>query len=248
MKPESGKAECGSGKSYYPRSARHSGAVRPTSIFALPTSHFAFTLLELLVTISIIAILAGLVIAMLPAAKLSARRAASLNNLRQLGVGLMGFANDYDNRLPGRVASSDKWPRLLLTYVGNDTRVYGEPDDLKCFLRTHADPLSNARNTTSYILNGFNDAGAFTDESIQISLLSLQKPTETILMACQSGTGNFYMDFMEGNQYTVLNLTAYGNGSNYLFADGSARFISKNEYRDTLWLVDKSSAIPEKIR
>jgi len=160
----------------------------------------------------------------------------------------MGFANDYDNRLPGRVASSDKWPRLLLPYVGNDSRVYGEPDDLKCFLRTGAKPLDNNKNQTSYILNGFNDAGAFTDETVQINLLSLQKPTETILMACQSGTGNFYMDFMEGNQNTVLNLSAYGNGSNYLFADGSARFISKNEYTDTLWLVDKSSAIPEKKR
>lgn len=230
-----------------PDAARSAGALQ--AAFRNPRSAFTgFTLLELLVAISIVAILAGLVVAMLPAAKLSARRAASLSNLRQLGIGLVGFANDYDNRLPGRVASSDKWPRLLLPYVGNDTRVYGEPDDLKCFLRTGASPLDNDKNQTSYILNGFNDAGAFTNETVQVNLLSLQKPTETILMACQSGTGNFYMDFMEGNQNTVLNLTAYGNGSNYLFADGSARFLTKNEYSDTLWLVDKGSAIPEKMR
>lgn len=205
-----------------------------------------FTLLELLITISIIAILAGLVIGMLPSAKLAARRAASLNNLRQLGIALFGFASDNENLLPGRVASTDKWPILLLSYVGNDPKVYGEPDDLKCFLRTGANPLDNNRNTTSYILNGFNDAGAFSDETIRINLYSLQKPTETILMACQSGTENFYMDFMEGNQNNVLNLTAYGSGSNYLFADGSARFISKSDYDNRLWLVNKSSAIPEK--
>lgn len=204
-----------------------------------------FTLIELLVTISIIVVLAGLVIAMLPSAKLAARRTASVNNLRHLGIGLLGFANDNQQRLPGRVVKEDKWPILLLPYVGGDPKVYGEPDDLKCFLRTGSNPLTNARNNTSYILNGFNDTGAFTDETIQISLLNLQKPTQTILMACQSGTGNFYMDFMEGNQNTVLNPKAYGDGSNYLFADGSAKFISARDYDDRLWLVDKTSAIPE---
>ena len=128
--------------------------------------------------------------------------------------------------------------------MGGDPKVYGEPGDMKCFLRTGKDPLTNARNNTSYILNGFNDAGAFTDESIQVSLLNLQKPSQTILMACQSGTGNFYMDFMEGNQNSVLNPKAYGEGSNYLFADGSARFLSAGDYDDRLWLVDKLSGIP----
>ena len=204
-----------------------------------------FTLIELLVTASVIALLAGLVIAMLPSAKLAARRTASVNNLRQLGLGLLGFANDNQQRLPGRVVSNDKWPTLLLPYVGDNPKVYGEPDDLKCFLRTGADPLTDARNHTSYILNGFNDTGAFTNEDLQISLLNLQRPSQTILMACQSGTGNFYMDFIEGNQNTVLNPRAYGEGSNYLFADGSARFISARDYDDRLWLVDKSSAIPQ---
>jgi prepilin-type N-terminal cleavage/methylation domain-containing protein/prepilin-type processing-associated H-X9-DG protein len=207
--------------------------------------HTAFTLIELLVTISVALILAGIVIAMLPSARLAARRTQSLSNLRQLGIALNGFANDNRYLLPGRVRSTDKWPRLLLPYLDNNPRVYGEPDDIKCFLRTGADPLTNGRNNTSYILNGFNDVGAFDNETIQVSLLNVQKPTQTILMACQSGTGNFYMDFMEGNQNTVLNRNAYGSGSNYLFADGSARFVTSREYDDRLWLVDKSSAIPQ---
>lgn len=207
--------------------------------------HAAFTLIELLITISIALVLAGIVIAMLPSARLAARRTQSLSNLRQLGIALTGFASDNRYLLPGRVRSADKWPRLLLPYLDNNPKVYGEPDDLKCFLRTGADPLSNARNTTSYILNGFNDAGAFDNENVQVSLLSLQQPAQTILMACQSGTGNFYMDFMEGNQYTVLNKSAYGPGSNYLFADGSARFVTARDYDDRLWLVDKNAAIPQ---
>lgn len=204
----------------------------------------AFTLIELLVTITVIAILAGLVMAMLPQAKLAARRTASLSNLRGIGSGLFAFANDNDGKLPGRVQSSDKWPRLLLPYVDENPKIYGEPDDMKCFIRTGADPTANGRNNTSYILNGFNDVGAFGDESVIIRTLNIEKPSMTILMANQSGTGNFYMDFMEGNQDHVLNLKAYGTGSNYLFADGSARFLTEQVYDHTLWLVNKSSPIP----
>ncbi len=203
-----------------------------------------FTLIELLVTISVIAVLAGLLAAMLPQIKLASRRTASLSNLRGIGAGLFSFANDNDQKLPGRVVSADKWPRSLLPYVGENPKIYGEPDDMNCFIRKGTDPLANSFNNTSYIINGFNDAGAFTDETVQVRLLNVQKPSMTILMANQSGTGNFYMDFIEGNQYHVLNVNAYGTGSNYLFADGSARFVSSREYDHSLWLVNKSSAIP----
>jgi prepilin-type processing-associated H-X9-DG protein len=49
------------------------------------------------------------------------------------------------------------------------------------------------------------------------------------------------MDFAEGNQDQVLNKQVYGEGSTYLFADGSARFLTVDEYEDNLWLVDKES-------
>lgn len=205
-----------------------------------------FTLIELLVVVSIIGILASLVLAILPQAKLAARRTASLNNLRGLGAALYAFATDNDNKIPGRVKTSgaDKWPALLLPYVDGESKVYGEAADTNCFLHTGKNPLDNGRNYTSYILNGFNDLGAYTNEAVEIRISNVQQPSQTILMANQSGTGNFYMDFVEGNQSTVLNLKAYGTGSNYLFADGSARFLSAAEYDDRLWLMDKSSGIP----
>ena len=203
-----------------------------------------FTLIELLVTVSVIAVLASLVIAILPQVKLAARRTASLSNLRGIGAGLIAFSFDNDGKLPCRVRSGDKWPTLLLPYLGDNSKIYGEKDDMKCFLRTGSNPLTNSRNNTSYIMNGFNDVGAYKDESVIVRLLNVEKPSLTILMANQSGTGNFYMDFVEGNQYDVLNLKAYGSGSNYLFADGSARFLTEHEYDHSLWLVSKSNPIP----
>lgn len=207
------------------------------------TRLLGFTLLELLVTVAIVGILASLVFVLMPRFQAGSQKAAALNALRQLGSGLVLFASENQNVLPGRVQSEDKWPRLLLPYIGGDKRLYGQPGDKKSYVFTGADPLSNERNNTSYILNGFNDLGALQDEAVTVNLLSLQKPTETILMGTQSGTGHFYLDLADGDQNSVLNTKAFGSGSCYLFADGSARYVSVAEYSHDLWLVDKGSDI-----
>jgi prepilin-type N-terminal cleavage/methylation domain-containing protein/prepilin-type processing-associated H-X9-DG protein len=65
------------------------------------TSHkHAFTLIELLVVIAIIAILAAILFPVFARARENARRASCQSNLKQIGLGVMQYVQDYDERYP----------------------------------------------------------------------------------------------------------------------------------------------------
>lgn len=70
-----------------------------------------FTLIELLVVIAIIAILAGMLLPALATAKESARATSCLNNLRQIALGMVLYADDHEGRIPCP-ATSGAQPRV----------------------------------------------------------------------------------------------------------------------------------------
>src|SRR5438105_732485 len=59
-----------------------------------------FTLIELLVVIAIIAILAAILFPVFARARDNARRSACQSNLKQIGLGVLQYVQDYDERLP----------------------------------------------------------------------------------------------------------------------------------------------------
>jgi len=90
----------------------------PKSTFSI-----AFTLVELLVVISIIGLLAGLAIPAINGGLKSAKSGACLSNLHQIGVATIAYAADNSFKLPDAGSgTSDMWATKLATFISTGTK------------------------------------------------------------------------------------------------------------------------------
>ena len=85
----------------------------------------AFTLIEMLTVIAIIAVLVALLLPTLSRAKANARRTACLGNLKQIGLGVLIYCDDSDDKTPkpegintNKILSVTGYKKLVQNYVG----------------------------------------------------------------------------------------------------------------------------------
>jgi prepilin-type N-terminal cleavage/methylation domain-containing protein/prepilin-type processing-associated H-X9-DG protein len=128
-----------------------------------------FTLIELLVVIAIIAILAAILFPVFAQAREKARQSTCVSNAKQLMLGLLMYAQDYDETMIGFVPGSDR-KVLLFPYIkmGRNNADTSNLDVWAC-------PSNPLRTTSSSY--GFNTRLNFQ------RLAAFQSPAQTVAMA-----------------------------------------------------------------
>ena len=92
----------------------------------MKTKRLGFTLIELLVVIAIIAILAAILFPVFAQARAKARQVACMNNEKQIMLGIIQYAQDYDERWVDQCAEFTKTGGC----VGDSTRALQYRDDV----------------------------------------------------------------------------------------------------------------------
>ena len=147
-----------------------------------------FTLVEILVVLAIIGILAALLFPVFAQVREKARGATCQSNLKQIGVGVLMYAADYDDTMP-RWGNSFTPDQALVARLA--PYLSTQPGGTKlnpvwvCPSRGDADDISNFYGYNYLVLGNVSTS---TDpyiarHSLPTTLASLQQPSQTVCIA-----------------------------------------------------------------
>jgi prepilin-type N-terminal cleavage/methylation domain-containing protein/prepilin-type processing-associated H-X9-DG protein len=214
----------------------------------------AFTLIELLIVIAIIALLAAILFPVFSRARENARRSSCQSNLKQIGLGIAQYAQDYDERLVQRryVFSTTpsttyySWKIALDPYI-KSTQVWICPSNPKKTVNCSDSNVNGINIKTSYGPNSAynSDTGTSTPGTNLAKVAVITDPTRdsalhlaqiaapaTTIMVVEQTTSTTqpsasYSDFNPldpGNHGDTLFSGHLGTG-NYLFCDGHVKAL-----------------------
>ena len=131
-----------------------------------------FTLIELLIVIAIICILVAILFPMFSSAREKARSSTCLSHVKQLGLALIQYNQDYDEREPAGLDNFGRlngWAEEIYPYIKN-VAIYRCPDD----------PTLNVG--ASYGLNAElgGPGGGLSHAPIPLALNALVGPAKTV--------------------------------------------------------------------
>ena len=213
-----------------------------------------FTLIELLVVIAIIAILAAILFPVFARAREKARQTSCLNNVKQLTLAIMMYAQDYDEVYPyasrwGPNPNGDHgsgwwyWYDYLLPYTAN-----------RQILRCPSIPGTSRGYGWNYRNFGYCTADGNFSHNPGRTMAEVRRPAETVIIGDNPDTGFWgaggYWIYgptqldPAGNPTTdpaLANVAQRHNeGGNYGFCDGHVKWVHRMAAtaQDDMWTVN----------
>lgn len=182
-----------------------------------------FTLIELLVVIAIIAILAAILFPVFSQARERARQTACMSNMRQIGVSVNMYVQDYDESYPAsneqsldwgpgpwgengalvtNYRSISRWVPQLMSYVRN-TRVFSCPSDPHGRRNQNNGKAWTTPFPVSYGPNRFfmTPGGQYGGPLTSVTLASVDQPTEKYLMGDSAAAWGFDLSAIANLRY-----------------------------------------------
>ncbi|MCP4267359.1 MAG: type II secretion system protein [Candidatus Brocadiaceae bacterium] len=179
----------------------------------IPDRSKGFTLIELLIVIGIIGLLAGILLPVLSRAKESARSTQCASNIRQIGMGLIMYANENGEAFPQDTTTVVERPAmrslnlLFNTYV-SDSKIFKCPSDATVTNSTTAGmSISTANDSFDQVecSYGYDYTHTQADDA-GVALISDRPPTNPSAIA-NSPNHN-------------------GRGQNVVYIDGHVEFVN----------------------
>lgn len=190
-----------------------------------------FTLIELLVVIAIIAILASILFPVFARAREKARQSSCLANIKQIGLAVLSYTQDYDEMFPRgsfgapSAFAAGAYPMGAYVYSDDAVRWYMTGSALFPYIKNTQIFTCPSRKTASplgctYEMNGACSAQALgvVDDVSGTCLLNEADCDDGVCSAGDAGTGG----------------TIHNNGCNVCFTDGHAKWLNKSN-------IDKAS-------
>lgn len=199
----------------------------------------AFTLIELLVVIAIIAILAAILFPAFARARENARRTSCQSNLKQIGLGIIQYNQDYDEAFPvlrgGNTGDDNNGVFLLIQPYVKSTQL------LQCPSETNGPNNSGPGGTLNPNAAGYSDytynlsLGYSQQQNMRgLALAALTQPVLTVMAAdyANGNSGSYSMGIAPtGTVNGAPNLVTTVDGAaqrhletqSFLFCDGHVK-------------------------